>query len=141
MSDSIKGTFSLTLASLQLQLRTLLENSGGSDATNLLDALGELNTAEQKIALNIFAKITKRISGGNIRLSNATTEKQKELEDALYEDIMAVLTGTTAPQKDNKFSILEGGKQSKAPMERPPVIDMEEFKRNRKSLASRPLAN
>ena len=73
MSDD-KETFSANLMSLQLQLKTLLEEAGGDDVVSLLDALCRISGSEQKVALKAFVQIIDRINSGDLRLSSSKDE-------------------------------------------------------------------
>jgi len=129
MVDKRRGDFSRSLFSLQLQIKTLLEEAGGDPAISLLDSLCKLNKSEQKIALGIFNRCIERISSGDTRLCTQQDKELKDFEDGLYRDILESIGNAALPiEKTHKFEVLDGGKL-KAKSET--LIDLDEARAKR----------
>ena len=115
MSQKRDGNISASLFSLQLQLKTILEECGGDDALELLDTLSTLNTSEQKIALKLFNRVLAKLIASDLRLTTADDQVLKEFEDGLYRDILdtmreAANCGETPPHPERRLEVLPGGK-------------------------------
>ena len=114
--------FSANFFSLQLQLKTLLEDAGGDDALALLDTLTNLNKSEQKVALKLFSKVIQRVTSGPIRLETEGDLALKEFEDNLYEDLVAAIEEQTREERiatTPKIEVLSGGRELKPANQEP----------------------
>lgn len=113
MSTRNEGQFSRNFLSLQLQLKTLMEDAGGAPLLELLDALCSLSPTEQKAALAQFLACTKRIAAGEQRTLSPADRELKDFEDALFNGIvesMAHAAGTENLPTKKKLAVVEGGK-------------------------------
>jgi len=88
MDTKNNNQFSANLFSLQLQLKTLLEDAGGDHALALLDALCKLNRSEQEIVIRMLTKIVQKLIQSDVRFSCEEDRVLNEFEDALYQDIV-----------------------------------------------------
>lgn len=108
MADN-SGDFSKNLLSLQLQLRTLLEDVGGESVLPLLDAMATLRKAEQEILIRTFLMIVRRYSQGERLLESADEATLKKFEEDLYQDLTQALE-TARPSARHPLEVLSGGK-------------------------------
>ena len=83
-----RGRFSANLFSLQLQLKTLLEEAGGDELSALLDSLCSLSPSEQKVVIKVFSRMINKIVSGEDRLVTEGDLAVKRFEDSLYEDLV-----------------------------------------------------
>ncbi|MBX7145194.1 MAG: hypothetical protein K1X79_12135 [Oligoflexia bacterium] len=139
MSDSSGKTFSNSLMSLQLQLKTLLEGVGGERAVEFLDNLSELNPSEQKIALNKFIKVLEQIKNGTERLCTAEDQALRDFENNLYKDILGSMreaaNGGSITRR--RIEVIDGGKNRDL---RKGPINLAEARKNRK-IRHKPIVN
>lgn len=115
MSSKHDGVISASLLSLQLQLKSLLDEAGGDDVLAVLDQLSLLSAGERALALAAFSQAVDRVSKGSTRLHSAEDEALKELEEGLYQDIVsAIEEAERAPVQAalgcRKLAVLDGGK-------------------------------
>lgn len=126
-SKSHDGPISLSLLSLQAQVKTLLEEAGGNSVLELLDALCKIRPSEQEAVLKLFTRVIDRIAAGEIRIS----EEQSELaafEEALYEDLLASIQAAEQGKSRLKLEVLEGGKSRSNT-----VVNIADLRRARKA--------
>lgn len=117
------GSFSSSLLSIQLQLRTLLEDVGGEEAAALLDGLTKLSLGERKIAVSLFTSVVQRLSATEApRLSAVAEQALKEFEENLYRDLLEALANNPqAPvNQESRLAVLNGGRG----VSKSPVIDL-----------------
>ncbi len=127
---SKRGEFSRNLFSLQLQIQTLLESAGGEDASELLDALTELNKSEQGVVLKLFKRVVERVLAGNDRLMTAEDIELKNFEEGLYADIVNSLRHAAhAGGSSKSFEVVQGGKIRKARSKENKPLDFEAARR------------
>lgn len=138
MKKDTLGTISSNLLSLQMQLKTVLEEAGGDAVLTLLDALCMLNRSEQVIALRTLNRIVKRIVLGDNRLFTSEDSARKDFEDGLYNEITRALRDTSEVENKKCFSVLDGGK---CPEESRDPIDFLKEKELRKSAKGKPYIN
>ena len=117
--------FSSNLLSLQLQLQTLLEDSGGDAVMGLLDSLCSLSGEEQTLVLKVFTSIIKRIAAGELRLANEKDQELSRFEHGLYLDLLAVLKQQQHRRETVKLEVLPGGKK---PHERAAVVQLRKYR-------------
>lgn len=110
MTRKYEGHISAALLSLELQIKTLLEGAGGEDALALLDAVSELNSSEQKLALQVFTRIVQNIKEGEQRLVTEGDLARKSFEDTLYSEIMTSMREAALAEASKKLSVVNGGK-------------------------------
>ena len=140
------GVFSAGLFSLQLQLKNLLEGTGGDHALLLLDTLAKMSASEQKVALDVFTRVLERVAAGEQRLFTDGDLALKEFEDNLYNDIVSAMDEASKPPSlqtakastSGKFSVLDGGRSHekvalKVVTSRPVAIDFKSAAKNRKT--------
>jgi hypothetical protein len=115
MDKGNTGYFSQAFLSLQLQIRTLLEGSGGSQSIEFLDALSQLGNKEQEIVLGVFQKVVERIAKNPNRLFTNADNAAKKFEDELYNDIMSAMSDAAAVKNisGKRLEVLEGGRSIK----------------------------
>lgn len=128
MAKDFEGTFSTNLFSLQMQMRTLLEDSGGEEAISLLDKLAGLYDCEKKIVIKLFKRTLDKVMTGKERLPAETDEEKRRFEEGLYNDIVSAMRAETR-SVDGKLSVIDGGKAPAAP--RKGVINLSEIRRSR----------
>lgn len=116
VSKDDKGIFSSNFYSLQLQLKTLMEDAGGDHAVQLLDTLSTLNGYEQKVALNIFSRVVNQIAEGDKRIVSEDDRERKEFEETLYQDIMNSM-GEAARAPNLRLEVVNGSKADKRPLD------------------------
>ncbi|MCB0354708.1 MAG: hypothetical protein KDD64_14325 [Bdellovibrionales bacterium] len=104
------GFFTKSFFSLKLQLETLLEGAGGSDASLLLDKLSQLNQSEQRIVLKMMQRVVDRMLAGEIRLETKSDAEQKMFEEQLYSGLVSSLEQTPPKERSNRFHVVDGGK-------------------------------
>ena len=102
--------FSANLTSLQLQIKTLLEECGGEHVTQLLDTLCRLNASEQQSVLKIFTNTVERLISGGLRLETRSDRERKEFEDQLFGDIADSIQLAIAQPPAGRLQVLDGGK-------------------------------
>lgn len=128
MSKTGDGDFSKNLFSLQLQLETLLEGSGGKKTIEFLDALSQLSKTEQDIALRIFRNVADKLAIGEKRIMSDQDKELKKFEDDLYDDIIAYLEAQPSLTK-TKLRVIDGGMARKP---RPnSLINLSEVRKSR----------
>jgi hypothetical protein len=134
MSQKRDGNISASLFSLQLQLKTLLEEAGGDDALELLDTLSTLNISEQKIALKLFNRVLAKLIASELRLTTAEDRVLKEFEDGLYRDILDTMREAAncseTPLPERRLEVLPGGKLEDRVEKNP--IDLNAARKSRK---------
>lgn len=131
MTDKRDGSFSANLMSLQLQLKTLLDGTGGDAAIQMLDTLGSLNPSEQKIALGIFSRVLENIRSGAQRLETADDRVLKEFEEGLYRDILSSMREAANDSEPRRIEVIDGGK-TRRPADKSP-IDLDQVRKNRRA--------
>jgi len=138
MSEKFKGTFSASLLSLQLQLKTLLEDAGGDTAVEFLNAVSSLHESEQKVVLETFTNIVNKIVNGEKRLVTEGDLARKEFEDNLFDDIIEAMQDAAKTACVKKLTVVDGGKTPKMP-EKAPISLCEA--RKTKKISNKPLLN
>lgn len=133
MSEQGKGTFSASLLSLQLQLKTLLEDAGGDQAVEFLNTISNLHQSEQKVVLDVFTSILNRIMSGDQRLLTEGDLARKEFEDALYSDILSAMRDAAQEASNKRLSVVSGGKTPKVKRIARSPISLCEARKSRKS--------
>ena len=107
------GKISSNLFSLQLQLKTILEEAGGDNALSFLDSLSHLNPSEQEVVLKMFTRLTDEIASGDKRLFTDGDLALKKFEEGLYREILdAMRDAAKRPSEsmNRKLEVLDGGK-------------------------------
>ncbi|RME59216.1 MAG: hypothetical protein D6780_05420 [Candidatus Dadabacteria bacterium] len=123
-----KGTFSKNLFSVQLQLYTLMEDVGGELACEALDLLSLLSKAEREASLKAFLNVLRRIKDEKLRLFSESEKKAKEIEDALFDDIIReVQRSAFASKRKNCVSI-----EKRKPLNSR-VVSLSEYRAQRKA--------
>lgn len=134
-----KSRFSANFLSLQLQLKTLLEESGGDELLPFLDALATLNRSEQKLLLKMLARTIEKVVATTPRFATDGDLALKNFEDSLYQDIAEALdVGHIKDVRSKRIEVLDGGKEKSAPSNSP--IDLAAV-RKRKKLSSESILN
>jgi DNA-binding PucR family transcriptional regulator len=110
MGEAGDKLFSVNLMALQLQLKTLLEDSGGDHVVKLLDALCRMTHSEQQIVLELFTGIINRIASGELRLESDQDQRLKEFEEKLYGEIMGSLQAASTLPLRKRLEVVDGGK-------------------------------
>lgn len=112
MDKKNPGHFSQAFLSLQLQIRTLLEGSGGNLTIEFLDSLSQLGKKEQEIIIKSFQKVVERLAQSSNRLVSDADKEAKAFEDALYQDIVKAMTeaGALKEVKGKRLEVLQGGR-------------------------------
>ncbi len=143
MEEGPNGRFTSNLLSLQLQLKSLLDDAGGEHVVALLDSLCTLTSAEQEVALKIMRVVVERLAKRDERLLSGKDEQMRELEEFLYNDI--VNSFETHPARKNskkstgKLAVVHGGKGSSVKEENRPICLAE--RRAKKSGDFKPVLN
>ncbi len=127
-----KGSFSASLLSLQLQLKTLLEEAGGEVAVQFLNAVSNLHQTEQNTVLPIFTSIVEKISKGEERFATDGDLARKQFEDGLYNDILSAMREATEATCVKKFTVVNGGKAQEVVRKVP--VNLNEVRKNRKGV-------
>ncbi len=113
IEKTVSGHFASNFFSLQLQLKTLLEDAGGEEVVRFLDSLCKLQKSEQKIVLNMFSRTIDRFIGNDdVRLSSNDDRMLKNFEETLYRDILDSMRSAAGieDKTEKKFSVLDGGR-------------------------------
>lgn len=108
MGEKYKGSFSANILSLELQIKTLLEESGGDHAISLLDALSNLNKSEQDMAIKMFTRVINQVLAGDERLLTEDDKAAKDFEEKLYEELLSSMR--EAANSNRKLRVLSGGR-------------------------------
>lgn len=87
MSPKKDGQFSASIYSLQLQLKSLLEEAGGDHAIELLDTLCNFSRTEQQVILGVMLRAANRILASGVRFSSREEQALKEFEDSLVGEL------------------------------------------------------
>lgn len=142
MSHKHDGVVSASLMSLQLQLKSLLQEAGGDGALAFLDKLCMLNPSEQKIALALFSRIIERIATGDNRLLSSEDAALKNFEEDLFNDIVnamdqaerAPVRAALSGQVARRLEVLDGGRAPAAQnkLREPTPIDFNKARKSRK---------
>ncbi len=127
MGNTKDKQFSSNLLALQLQVKTLLEESGGDRVVALLDALCGLSPEEQRIVLRLFVSVTKQVERGEIRLEGQQDEELKRFENGLYRDLLHAFQHEKKGRA--KLELVEGRKNQ--PRTKAAVIDMSKYRQQR----------
>lgn len=125
--DKNRGSFSANLVSLELQVKTLLEGTGGSHAIALLDALSHLSGLEQEVALAAFTRVIERIASSGERIMSKDDHLLKEFEENLYREILDAMR-EAATNSRTRLEVVNGGKQLSLPKK---PINLAEARKNR----------
>ncbi|MEZ4754732.1 MAG: hypothetical protein R3A13_10575 [Bdellovibrionota bacterium] len=110
----MKGRFTKNLFSLQLQLKTLLEDAGGDEALELLDTLCKLNPSEQNLVLKVMNRLVGDILNHGPRFETEGDLALKKFEDDLYGDLLRAMQQQSASEKRQKFEVVSGGKDTES---------------------------
>ena len=100
------GIFSLSVQSLEWQLKNLFEEVGGADAVRTFDELSTLPKGVQKNLLTAFERIIKEVKSGALTLQSVESQEEKtakELEASLLSSIHQDISKA-------KFAVIDGGK-------------------------------
>lgn len=107
-----RGLFSANLLSLELQLKSLFDEVGGTSLISLLDVIAELSHDEQKIILDRFRNVTEKFAKEGIRITSCTNRQLAEMEESLYEDLVSRFESAKETQTKSKLSIVPARKNS-----------------------------
>ncbi len=118
--------FSSNLLALQMQLKTIMDDVGGERALAFLDTLSQLGESEQRIALEYFTTVIKRVLCGDVRLESDIDKANKEFENCLYGDIIDSFN-EEAIQK-GRFEVLKGGKMTQ---KKSNILDLKRYVQNK----------
>ena len=113
MRNTKGGKISSSLLSLQLQLKTILEEAGGEHALTFLDLLADLNRSEQALVLRSFSRTLRRVMLGEVRLSTMEDARRKEFEDGLYNQIVEAFENENKTETTGGLRVLDGGLSSR----------------------------
>jgi len=108
--EDVNGYFTKNLFSLQLQIKSLLDGAGGSEAGKLLDTLSEMSESEQTIALGVFQRALDKILEAEIRLQTLEDKAHKDFEETLYEEIVDGIAALKVNCSERAFHVVDGGK-------------------------------
>jgi hypothetical protein len=123
-----KGPVSFGLVSLQLQIKMLLEDCGGSSACELLDLMSDIPGADVRAEImQIFTGVVQRFIDEGYFPEALENRMGSKIEEQIYRDILLMLHGKDIESKDRPFALLKGGKSEK----KETVVDLES-RRNRK---------
>jgi hypothetical protein len=129
------GIVSLTLMSLEAQVKTLFAEAGGKPVVELLDRLCKISDQEQVKVLNIFSNLIDRIISGEIRLPESDSEL-KNFEDELYAEIINAMTAKSN-KSGLKLEVIDGGQA--VPIKNRSVVSIKDL-RNAKITPKTPVA-
>lgn len=132
--------FSANFFSLQLQLKSLLEDIGGEAAVSFLDKLSALNKSEQRIMVRIFETVVERVRSGAVRLETSEDAQLKNFEDNLYNDIVYQMQAAMVLPEPRRLEVVNGGKSPTKKDGKSP-ISLADRRRLRKDNAIKPLLN
>lgn len=133
------GIVSLSLMSIEAQVKTLFAEAGGTPAVELLDRLCRLSDKEQLKVLGIFSRILDRVISGDVKLEQAGEAQydtaqddtaQKAFEDSLYNEIIAEISGTGKGGRSLRLEVLKGGQA--VPIQQRQVVSIEDLRRAKK---------
>ena len=126
----MKGKFTKNLFSLQLQLRTMLEEAGGDEAMELLDTLCKLNKGEQRVILKVLNRLVDDVLNKGPRFETEGDLALKRFEDDLYGDLLRAMKDESSSVKRSKLHVVDGGKR-RVPKSVKELVDLQEFRRSR----------
>ena len=146
MDTKSDNQFSSNLFSLQLQLKTLLEDAGGDHALELLDALCKLNRSEQNIVIQMLTTTVQKLIQNDVRFSREQDRILNEFEDSLYQDIVNEMQDASAIESQNlpfqrrpvtgteaRLEILKGGRKFANTETDPGLIDFSQALQKRRN--------
>jgi hypothetical protein len=124
-----KGPVSFGLVSLQLQIKMLLEDCGGSAACELLDLVSDIPQADVRAEMmQIFTSVVQRFIDEGYFPEALEHRMGQNIEEQLYRDILLMLHGKDIESKERPFALLKGGK---ANAKKETVVDLDS-RRNRR---------
>lgn len=132
--------FSANFFSLQLQLKSLLEDIGGEAAISFLDKLSTLNKSEQKIMVRVFENVVERVRSGSVRVETNEDSNLKKFEENLYNDIVYEMQAAMVLPEPRKLEVVNGGKSPQKKAAKSP-ISLADRRKQRKDNAIKPLLN
>ncbi len=107
MEKKFSGTFSLGLASVQLQLQELFQDVGGDRAIQLLDLLSHLSSDQHPHILDVFHAVLRRLQENEQQAQRTDDAAVNDFADSIYREILKNMhEAVVAP----KFAVLDGGK-------------------------------
>lgn len=125
-----KGSFSLGLRSLELQVKHLLEGCGGEKAERLLNLLSELDPKHTSDLLDSFISAAETARASEPTRA-AVNDDMTEFENGLFQALSSSLD--VVPLKDSvrKLEVVSGGKSRQ--QNRSQLIDLSAARRSRRS--------
>lgn len=129
MNDKPAGLFSLSIQSIEWQIKNLFQEAGGNKAVELMDRLAGIPESEREILLDKFLSAVSKVvtnqavSAASFDGNAAIEGTSSRLEDQIVNDVLAALEGP------RRFSVLDGGKSERRSSGQ--LIDFATAKRNR----------
>ncbi len=129
MNDKPSGLFSLSIQSIEWQVKNLFQEAGGDKAVELMDRLSGIPESEREILLDRFLSAVSKVvcaqinAGSHLDGSVAISNQSSKLEDQIVKDVLAQLEGP------KRFEVLDGGKAEKREAGR--LIDFAAAKKSR----------
>lgn len=145
MNDRPAGLFSLSIQSIEWQVKNLFQEAGGEKAVELMDRLAGISESERDVLLDKFLEVVSKIASaqsntldsGNLNsegiaaltLYNSSDAKSKtedinsKLEDQIVNYVL------TALENPRRLTVLDGGKNDRRNGGQ--LIDFASAKKNR----------
>lgn len=113
MNNKPSGLFSLSIQSIEWQVKNLFQEAGGDKAVELMDRLSGIPESEREMLLDKFLSAVSKIvcahvnAGSKLDGSVAISDHSVKLEDQIVQDVLAEL------ESPRRFAVLDGGKSEK----------------------------
>ena len=125
MSKKWSGLFSLSVQSLEWQLKNLFLEVGGDKTIELMDILASLPENQRSDLINSFLDTALKQARKGYNPVKSTNSQLAHIEEEIVADVVSEISRT------NKLSVISGGKESSPISAR--LIDFESAKRQRES--------
>lgn len=106
MNEKPSGLFSLSLQSIEWQVKNLFQEVGGDKAVELMDRLAGLTESEREILLEKFLSAASKVAAAK-PVAVEKTDGSAALEDQIVNDVLAAL------ESPKRFEVLDGGKSER----------------------------
>ena len=128
MNDKPAGLFSLSIQSIEWQVKNLFQEAGGDKAIELMDRLAGISESEREVLLEKFLEVVSKVVSAqpaslNSDASNIIQNAHSKIEDQIVNDVLAAL------ENPRRLTVLDGGKTERRNSGQ--LIDFASAKKNR----------
>jgi hypothetical protein len=125
MSKKWSGLFSLSVQSLEWQLKNLFLEVGGDKTIELMDTLASLPEEQRAVLINGFLETALKQARKGFSIPKTSNSQLAQIEDQIVADV------TSDINRSNKLSLVSGGKEIQNISSR--LIDFESAKKQREN--------